>query len=93
MIIMIVINNMIIIIVILSKKLSQTPDSTANLPINILCFRGFDSCIININSKGWNSHVNREFLESLSQQILAGIILVGRLGHTACKRSVRNGVG
>ena len=34
----------------------------------------------NLNCKGWNSHVHRGFLQMLSQQILVGIIWVGRLG-------------
>ena len=47
---------------------------TANLRTTILDFRGFDSIIILILRGG------HDFLESLSQAILAGIILVGRLG-------------
>ena len=35
--------------------------ATPNLRTNIMAFRGFDSSIININSKGWNSHVHRGF--------------------------------
>ena len=34
----------------------------------------------NLNLKGWNSHVHRESPEMLSQAILEGIIIVGRLG-------------
>ena len=34
----------------------------------------------NFNIKGWNSHVHRNFPDVSSQAILAGIILVGRLG-------------
>ena len=42
----------------------------------ILDLRGFDSSIININIKGWNSHVHREFAgrlesSSLSREILS----------------------
>ena len=35
-------------------------NSTANLPTNIVGFRGFDSSII-LNLKGWNSQTRREF--------------------------------
>ena len=38
----------------------------------------------NLNSKGWNSHIHRDFLgifpESLTQAMLVGTMLVGRLG-------------
>ena len=34
----------------------------------------------NLNCKGWDSHLCRSFPEVPSQRILAGMILVGRLG-------------
>ena len=37
------------------------PLCTSNLRTNIVDFRGFDSSIMFINRKGWNSHVHREF--------------------------------
>ena len=43
-------------------------------------FRGLDSIIILILIKGRNSHVHREFPESLHQALLVGIMSVGRLG-------------
>ena len=51
---------------------------TANLRKNILDFRGFGSSII-LNSRGGHFRSIGNFPESLSQRILAGIILVGRL--------------
>ena len=62
----------------------QTPEfpsrCTDNLRTKILDFRGFDC----LNFKAWNSHCilmfTGHFPELLSQQILVGIILVGRLG-------------
>ena len=54
-------------------------EGTANLRTKIIDFRGFDSSIIIISRAGFlMSIVN--FLEVLSQRILAGVILVGRLG-------------
>ena len=50
-----------------------------NIPTNILDFRGFDSSIILMLSGG-NLVSIGNFLESLSQAILVGIMLVGRLG-------------
>ena len=52
---------------------------TANLRTKNLDFRGFDSSIILILRGGILRSV-RIFLESLSQQILAGIISAGRSG-------------
>ena len=52
---------------------------TANLRTKILDFRGFDSSIILI-IRGWILMSTGNFPESLSQAILVGIILVGRLG-------------
>ena len=51
----------------------------ANLPTKILDFRGFDSGIIFILRGGIPRPIG-DFPESLSQAILVGIMLVGRLG-------------
>ena len=51
----------------------------ANLRTNIMDFRGFDSSIILIIVGGILMSIG-DFPESLSQAILAGIMLVGRLG-------------
>ena len=53
--------------------------SKANLHTNILEFRGFDSSII-LMLRGQIPRPIGNLLESLSQAILVGIILVGRLG-------------
>ena len=58
-------------------------DRTANLRTKILDFRGFDSSRISILRGGIPWRIGN-FPESLSQQLLAGIILVGRLG-AACR--------
>ena len=52
---------------------------TANLRTKILDFRGFDPSIILILRDGILMSIG-DFLESLSQAILVGIMLVGRLG-------------
>ena len=52
---------------------------TATLRTEILDFRGFDSSRISILRGGIPRPIGK-FLESLSQAILAGIILVARLG-------------
>ena len=52
---------------------------TANIRTNIMDFRGSDSSTILI-VKGWYSQAHREFPEILSQAILVGIMLVGRVG-------------
>ena len=38
-------------------------EATANLPTNIVDFSGFQRVLLehNLNLKGWNSHVRREF--------------------------------
>ena len=51
---------------------------TANLPTNIMDFRGFDSSIIVI-LRGGIPRPTGNFPESLSQAILVGIMSVGRL--------------
>ena len=57
---------------------------TANLRTKILDFRGFDSSIILV-LRGGILISTGGFPDILSQEILAGIILVGRLGVDACK--------
>ena len=52
---------------------------TANLPTNIVDFRGFDSSII-LKFRGGISRPMGNFPESLSQAMWVGIVLVGRLG-------------
>ena len=56
---------------------------TANLRTKILDLRGFDSSIILVLRGGMLMSI-REFTEILSQQILVGMILVGRSG--VCSR-------
>ena len=53
--------------------------NTPNLPTNIVDVRGFDSSIILIQRGGTLMSIG-DFPESSSQVMLAGIILVGRLG-------------
>ena len=53
--------------------------ATPNLPTSIVEFRGFDSSIILILRGGILMSIG-DFPEMLSQAILVGIILVGRLG-------------
>ena len=53
--------------------------TTANLRTKTLDFRGFHSSILLI-LRGGILRPKGDFPESLSQAILAGIILVGRLG-------------
>ena len=61
---------------------------TANLCTKILDFRGFDLSRILI-SRGGIPRPIRKLPESLSQAILAGMILVGRLGVAGhCRQSV-----
>ena len=52
--------------------------TTANLPTNIMDFRGFDSSTILILRGGILVSIG-DFPESLSRTILVGIMLVGRL--------------
>ena len=53
--------------------------NTPNLPTNIVDFRGFDSSII-LNLRGGIRRPIGIFPEILSQAMLAGRILVGKLG-------------
>ena len=57
----------------------ESSQGTANLRTHILDFRGFDSSTILILRGGIPVSIG-DFPESLSQTILVGIILVGRLG-------------
>ena len=52
---------------------------TPNLPTNIVDFRGFDSSIILIQRGGIPRPI-WDFLESSTQAMLVGVMLVGRLG-------------
>ena len=51
----------------------------ANFPTNIVDFRGFDSSIILIQRGGIIMSIGN-FPKSLSQAMLAGVMVVGRLG-------------
>ena len=55
---------------------------TPNLPTNIVDFWGFDSSVIVILRGGILRYIGN-FPESLSQSILVGVMLVGRLGLNA----------
>ena len=65
-----------------SGKLCET---TPNLPTKIVDFRGFDSSIILIQRGGILMSIGH-LPESLSQAMLVGIMLVGRLGVPLCLR-------
>ena len=54
-----------------------------NIPTNIVDFRRFDSSII-LNVRGGILMSIRNFPESLSQAMLVGTMLVGRLGVLLC---------
>ena len=60
-------------------RIDRPATCTANLRTKILDFRGFDSSIILILRGGILRPIGN-FPESLSQAILVGIMLVGRLG-------------
>ena len=62
-----------------SNNSNNNGSSTPNLPTNIMDFRGFDSSTILILKGGI---LIGDFPERLSQTILVGIMLVGRLGVT-----------
>ena len=72
-----------------SRRSSHPDDCSAegmpNLPTNIMDFRGFDSSII-LMLRGGILMSKGDFLESLSQAIFAGIMLVGRLGAKGNRR-------
>ena len=63
----------------ISRPASAGRYDTPNLPINIVGFRGFDSSIILIERIGIPRPIGN-FPEGSSQAMLAGIMLVGRLG-------------
>ena len=65
-----------------ATRTAQLPSLTANLHTKIPVFRGFDSNIILI-LRAWILMSIGNFPESLSQAILAGRFLVGRLGVSA----------
>ena len=62
-----------------SSEHLQTTTYTANLRAMILDFRGFDSSRI-LNSRGGIVRSIGHFPDSLSQAVLVGIVLIGRLG-------------
>ena len=70
--------------IIYSKSLWVWVWVTANLPTNIVNFGGFDSSIILILRVGILMSIGN-FPESLSQAILMGVMLVGRLGVAPLK--------
>ena len=74
------------------ERMAFSRVSTAKLPTKILYFRGFDSSITLI-SRGGIPMSTGKFPEIVSQQILVGMILVGRLGvereHMAFSRVSR----
>ena len=64
------------------RRCFQSPDptpDTPNLPTNIVDFGGSDSSVILIQ-RGGILMSKRDFPESLSQAMLVGTMLVGRLG-------------
>ena len=70
------------------------PRATPNLPTNIVGFRGFDSSVILILRGGIPMPIGspRDFPESLTQAMLVGTMLVGRLGvHSQNSSSLRVG--
>ena len=58
---------------------SNTNAITPNRPTNIVDFKGFDSNII-LTLRGGILMSIGDFLQSLSQAMLVGVMLVGRLG-------------
>ena len=63
----------------ISSSTKAAVPTTANLRIKILGVKGFDSSII-LDLRGGILMSKGNSLEVLSQAVLAGIILVGRLG-------------
>ena len=61
------------------KRWTRLTFCAANLPTNIIDFRGFDSSIISTIRGGILMSIG-DFPESSSQAILVGVMLVGRLG-------------
>ena len=62
-----------------TKHVKRTRPYTPNLPTNIVDFRGFGSNIILILMAGIPRPMG-DFPESLTQAMLVGVMLVGRLG-------------
>ena len=62
---------------------------TPNLPTDIVDFGGLDSSIILISRGGISRHIG-DFPESLSQAMLVGTMLVGRLGVYNCSGGGRS---
>ena len=60
-------------------KRQEGLQATANPPTNMVDFRGFDSSVILLRRGGIPRPIG-DFPESLSQAILVGIMLAGRLG-------------
>ena len=62
-------------------------ETTPNPPTNIVVFGGFDSSTMLI-LRGWNSQAHKDFLgilpENLTQAMLVGTMLVGKLGVINC---------
>ena len=69
------------------RSLLDVLSGTANLRTKILDLGGSDSSIVLIPRGGILMSLG-SFLESLSQAILAGIILVGRLGVPASQMAL-----
>ena len=68
-----------------TQKSTRTCRVTADLRTKILDFRGFDSNMI-LSLSGFILMSTGDFPESLSLRILAGLILVGRLGVSRSRR-------
>ena len=66
-------------------------DPTPDLPTNIVDFGRFDSSMILI-LRGGILMSKGDFLESLSQAMLVGIMLVGRLGVHGTRDQVSDGM-
>ena len=60
-------------------NINPNNDTTPDLPTNIVDFGGFDSSVILIE-RGGILMSKGDFPESLSQAMLVGVMLVGRLG-------------
>ena len=79
MIIIIIVVIIVIIVVIIVVITASFQRVTANLRTNIMDFRGFNSSVVLIIRSGILMSIG-DFPESLSQAILVGIMLVGKLG-------------
>ena len=63
-----------------TRSILRGGEGTANLPANIVDFRGFDSSVIIIIG-GEHLISTGDFPESLSQAMLVGVMLVGIKDH------------